>query len=430
MDFGNYTIGRLIPDRSNYDDKIPEYVKVRAQIERRMFDLGYRKEKFEILDQEIGRTSFRVRDENKIDRYGKKYSWIAYFEMWGEREAKRVLPDWRWGERTSDCGVDPSFPKPPPNWMPPIPDLFGDTDTDTEAWVESGFTPAWKPLLVVPEINGNQGDWVLVEGYVRGVNEDCDRELFAFLRGAFVARKDVRRLRSRFQKIDYPGNRNIPDGATEHYLFAGEAGRRSNYVSHLRQRNGRYRRQVVEAFDRYVTIKAKGKASFPATKIRFVSPTAEPTDELLIKHFGPPVRTRHISGVRIELPSIHFGWESYHSAHNDFLGFDLPAPSLIQRLGLASRNREIDFYDVTGRPGTLYREAGDGWKGNRHSLLYVRADLLRRYLTETRQVLAWCNWGERDWYRKMDGYSMIENPARQRIYQAHRHIHRSFFQWA
>jgi hypothetical protein len=399
MDFGNYTIGSLIPDRANYDDKNLNYVRVRAQIERRIYDLGYRKERFESIDQSIGNESFRVRDVHKVDRFGKKYSWIAYFEMWGERDAAGELPDWRLGERTPDCDLDPTFPKPPPNWAPPIPELFGDRETDTEAWVEGGFTPAWKPLLVVPEINGHQGDWVLVQGYVRGVKEDLDRELQAFLRGAFVARRDMGRLKDRFLAIDYPGNSAIPDGDTEHYLFAGEAGRRNNYTRHLLRRNGWYRRQIQEAFDRYVTVER------------------------------PALRTRHIPGIRVELPSIHFGWESHHSALNDFSGFDLPAPALIQRLGLASKSRQVDFFDADGNPGTLYREAGDGWKGNRHRLLYIRADLLRRYLIESRQVLAWCNWGERDWARKVDGAELIDNPARQRIYQTYRHIHRSFSYW-
>ncbi|MDR4461906.1 MAG: hypothetical protein MRJ67_15530 [Nitrospirales bacterium] len=393
MDFGNYTIGCLIPDRRNYDDKHPEYVRVRAQIERRIFDLGYRQDQFDALDREISNTSFRTRDEYKVDRYGKKYSWIAYFEMWGEREATKVLPDWRLGERTPDCGVDPSFPKPPPDWTPPIPDLFGDLRINTEAWVKGGFTPRWKPLLVVPEINGHQGEWVLVEGYVCSENEEHDRELFVFLRGAFVARRDLSKLKAKFLGVDYPGNGRIPTGAKEFYLFAGEAGRRNNYAPHLLQRNGRYRRQVQDAFD------------------------------------GWSQRGRHNSGIRLELPSICFAWESYHSACNAFSGFDLPAPSLIQHLALASRNRGVDFYDATGSPGTLYREAGDELKGNRHRLLYVRADLLRRYLTETRQVLVWCNWGERDWLKKMEGHVMLQNPTRQRIYQEYRHIHRSFSHW-
>ena len=389
MDFGNYTIGRLIPNRANYDDKNPDYVRVRAKIEQRIFDLGYRAEQFKEADTAIGNVSWNAPQEKKIDRYGKKYSWIAYFEMWGEREAARKLP--YVGERTSDCGVDPSFPKQPPHWAPPIPGLFGDPGIATEAWIEGGFTPNWRPLLMIPEINGHQGEWVLVEGYIRGTDESLDRELFAFLRGVFVARSNVRSFEAKFLAVEYPGNDTIPEGATELYLYAGEAGRRPNYARHLYQRNGRYRRQIEKAFDDFV---------------------------------------RYVPGIRLELPFIHFGWESYHSSHNEFSGFDLPAPSLIQRLGLASRNREIDFYDSLGKLGTLYREAGDGWKGDRYSLLYIRADLLRRYLADTRQVLVWCNWGARDWLKKMEGHDVLHESARRRIYRAYNHIHRSFFKWS
>jgi hypothetical protein len=250
---------------------------------------------------------------------------------------------------------------------------------------------------VVPEINGHQGEWVLVEGFIRRADESRDRELFAFLRGVFIARRDVPSFRAKFLAVEYPGNNEIPEGGTEGYLYAGEAGRRQNYARHLYQRNGRYRRQSAEAFDRYVR-------AYP--------------------------NMLRVPGIRLEVPFIHFGWESYHSSLNDFSGFNLPAPSLIQRLGLVSKNREIDFYDSTGKPGTLYREVGDGWRGDRHSLLYVRADLLRQYLIHTRQVLVWCNWGERDWLKKMEGFDLIHNPARQRIYQAYDHIHRSFSQWS
>lgn len=429
MDFGNYTIGRLIPDRANYDDENPDYIRARAKIEWRMFDLGYRVERFKDADNEIGNTSWNARDEEKVDRYGKKYSWIAYFEMWGEREAARDLPGRRLGERTSDCGVDPSFPKRPLDWAPPIPDLFGDADVATEAWVAGGFTPNWHSLLVVPEINGYPGEWVLVEGFIQGADAGHDREIFAFLRGVFIARRDVRRFKEKFLALEYPGNDRIPDGATEYYLYAGEAGRRQNYVRHLCQRNGRYRRQTVEAFDRYVRTYPKEKTP-PATIEIKLSPKGTKEEAFsFAKLLGPVPKMRHVSGIRLELPFINFGWESYHSSQNDFSGFYLPAPSLIQRLGLASKNRKIDFYDSMGNPGTLYREAGDGWKGDRHSFLYVRADLLRRYLTDTRQVLVWCNWGERDWLKKMEGHDAIRDPARQRVYQAHDHIHRSFARW-
>ena len=391
MDFGNYTIGSLIPNRANYDEKNPDYVQVYAKIERRMFNLGYREARFKDVETEICRMSTYTQKRGKVDRYGKKYSWIAYFEMRGEREASFQLPDLHLGERTSDCGIDPSFPKRPCNWTPPIPDLFGDSSISTEAWVEGGFTPNWQPLLVVPEINGIQGEWILVEGYVRGANESLDRSLFAFLRGLILSRGNTRSFKETFLAIAYPGNNKIPHGATEFYLYAGEAGRRQNFARQLCQRNGRYCRQIETVF--------RDSAN-------------------------------HLPGFRLEIPTIHFGWESYHSSCNDFSGFYLPAPSLIQRLGLASKSREINFYDSTGKPATLYREDGEEWSGNRHNLLYIRADLLKCYLTSTRQVLVWCNWGERDWLNIFEDYSMIQNSARERISHAHDHIHRSFFQWS
>ena len=429
MDFGNYTIGRLIPYRANYDEKNPGYVKVRSQIEGRIFDLGYSKDEFDEIDRDIGSRSFRASGENKVDRYGKKYSWIAYFEMWGEREANKQLPEWRLGERCSDCGVDPSFPKLPPEWIPPLPDLFGDLTSTTESWVGGNYTPSWDTLLTVPEINGHKGPWVLLEGFVKGVCEDADREIFTFLRGLFVPPKGIAQIKDEFLTAEYPGNNLIPDGYEEHYLYAGEAGRRSRYARHLLNKNGVYRRQLCNAFRRFVTAGSPLLVAESSIEVNIISSDDEEESEAISFPIRQAPRGRWLPGIRIEVPTISFSWESYHSVHNDFSGFSLPAPSLIQKLNLSSRNREIDFYDSAGKPGMLYRTNGDSWKGNRHNLIYIRADLLKQYLSKTRQSLIWCNWGERDWHRNMDGIHVIENSARTRIYQSYQHIHRSFRQW-
>src|SRR5438552_2758257 len=44
------------------------------------------------------------------------------------------------------------------------------------------------------------------------------------------------------------------ESGMEHYLYAGEAGRRQDYARWLLQRDGRYRRQSGEAFDEYVRL--------------------------------------------------------------------------------------------------------------------------------------------------------------------------------
>lgn len=428
MDFGNYTIGRLIPGRSNYDDNHPEYISVRAHIERRIMDLGYTEEKFQTIDRDIGNENYRGRQERgKVDRYGKKYSWIAYFEMWGEREAKGLLDEDRLKERTSDCGADPSFPKTPPSWEPPIPDLFGEETDDAASWVGGGYTPSWDVLTEVPEINGQAGPWVLLTGYVTGVNQARDLDIFALLDGLFIAEDDVDRLRSKFLSADYPGNSAIPDELQEYYLYAGEAGRNTRFAHSLLDRSGTYKQQLGEAFVEYVASKSKKKIA--PVGIKTASADGAAPFKLTWNFLPGSFRTRRVPGVKVELPAVSFSWESYHSGLNQFSNFFLPAPSLIQRLGLASRDRKVDFFDSNGIPGTLYRSAQADNGQERHKLLYIRADLLRSYLTQTRQVLAWCIWGERDWYAKMDGFELRQNSDRSRLLQAYQHIHKYFSAW-
>ncbi|MFX4351300.1 hypothetical protein ABTA28_19315, partial [Acinetobacter baumannii] len=65
-------------------------------------------------------------------------------------------------------------------------------------------------------------------------------------------KKDVGTLRSKFLSIDYPGNRTIPESAEEHYLFAGEPGRRYTFARHLLRRGDKDLRQTAEAFDEYL----------------------------------------------------------------------------------------------------------------------------------------------------------------------------------
>jgi hypothetical protein len=61
----------------------------------------------------------RIREDNycssrseqpNIERYGKKYSWIAYFEIAGLQSDKNLLDnDWE-RFRLSDADIDPTFP--------------------------------------------------------------------------------------------------------------------------------------------------------------------------------------------------------------------------------------------------------------------------------------------------------------------------------
>jgi hypothetical protein len=148
MDFGNYTVGRLISGRGNYDDTHAGYRAVLRQIKRRILDLGYDAERFLGADRLIQQSSFYGRqadDGKKTDRYGKKYSWIAFFEVAGRLSLRGRLPD-RWDPRLSATDIDPSFPSPPLEWQPPLKDLFTEPFTTTADWLRSGYSPHYGHL--------------------------------------------------------------------------------------------------------------------------------------------------------------------------------------------------------------------------------------------------------------------------------------------
>lgn len=97
MDFENYTPGSLVQNRRNYDYEYEDFQKVRAQVLWRIEQLGWSSELFKDVDTSIANERHWTRSGNgrtKTDIYGKKYSWIAYFEMEGFLHDQGLLENW------------------------------------------------------------------------------------------------------------------------------------------------------------------------------------------------------------------------------------------------------------------------------------------------------------------------------------------------
>ena len=116
MDFENYVIGSAIPGRRNYDSHHAAFRRVRGEVMARVWDLGWRAAVFGRVDREIAEAASRFgRGRFKVERYGKKYGWIAYYELIGrlsdagENRGRSVG-----GGRNVAPDIDPSFPDEPP----------------------------------------------------------------------------------------------------------------------------------------------------------------------------------------------------------------------------------------------------------------------------------------------------------------------------
>ena len=197
MDFANYTLGRLVKDRSNYDFEHDEYKRVRANIFWRIYDLGYSLDSFGKIDKLIARENWRYgrsADGRKTDRYGKKYSWIAFYELAGFRQDEGLLPEYYDAPRIPDIDIDPSFPVEQREYNLVKENFLGDQKISTEEWVLKSDPPDVLPYLKIDQLCGEEGPWVLLDGYLRQKDDQMDRETFAFLQGLIVKSEESEKI--------------------------------------------------------------------------------------------------------------------------------------------------------------------------------------------------------------------------------------------
>jgi len=114
-DFAHYTIDRLASAYGR-EDTTPLVEQVRWRIA----DLGYTSARFGKIDRAIHAAGWQHEqgDRHKIERYGKKYAWIAFYELVGLRRDQGLLDLDHYPEgRISDVDIDPSFPDAISSWF-------------------------------------------------------------------------------------------------------------------------------------------------------------------------------------------------------------------------------------------------------------------------------------------------------------------------
>jgi len=439
MDFENYTIGRLAPRRNNYDFEHKEYRGILKQIKWRILNLGYSPELFKEVDRSISERDFyrRQRDgEGKVDRYGKKYSWIAYFEVSGLRLEKGLLD--LYPIRIPSCDIDPSFPEGLKAWKPPLESLFSNRLTSVRSWTVEGDTPSYDHLIKMEKVDGIEGPWVLIGGYISESAPFDARKVFTFINPVLSASSDISKLRSRFNNKEYPGNHEIPGPWEDYYTFVGE-------VPWSRKFGGEFfeglssKQNIKKCFSlsRTHTIRKKSDELTESEILNF-SVRASPliskdpdTGETVIgmlkepKNFPEYIDLKqnvNTPGIEVEIPTHSLGWESYHSTENQGGCADFLAPALCDFLELKNRDGLQDLFDKKGNQATIYRtfrkDDSDYFKSN---LLYIRKDLLKKYLKHTNQKLVQFVWGERDF--KPDAIGVLREEL-QEVWSEHKHIHK------
>jgi hypothetical protein len=413
MDFENYTLGRLTSDRNNYDYGHAGYQVVRARVRWRVGDLGWTAARFAAVDREIAteRHGFARIDNDhfKVDRYGKKYSLIAYSELKGWMIDGGMELREHHG-RTWDVDIDPSFPDQ--TWQQSVfpEDLLGRDGGSLKEWIARGPVPDLKACARPWKIGNLPGPWVALDGYVNQQDEKRGRRMFGFLR-SFLVPEDRAAEFERLLAKQPLGGRWLKDNPRVIYTFAGEAPWCETYPS--------LPAQPMEFVVREKTVKARRKRacyyldgklvhSLPANHVgavHFALPwmrsmmgnfTEEEIGRMVLRNRFMEVEevVQKKRAFRVAFPVMEFGWEGRNVFNESVHGASL-AKSIARDLGLVHLPQTHDMQTMAGERATV----GTRLKYSERvvqTAFFIREDLLRTYLARRRLRLVWAVWGERE----------------------------------
>ncbi|MCW2119713.1 hypothetical protein [Flavobacterium sp. 7A] len=381
MDFSNYTIGSIVKDGHSYSNP-PEKIKVRKQIYWRIYDLGWNEEQFNKIDGDIRSESYRSRsDQVDVERYGKKYSWIAYFEMAGLRSDDGLLKnDWN-KFRFPNADIDPTFPLNSKSQKYVFNDYLGDRNLSLVEWCLNGGKPLIKEYLEVSCLNKKKGNWVCLDGVISQKDKKANREIFAFIRGVLVKEDDYDKFKVHLKNKDL-GGRFLPDSGSNDYAFAGELYSIKNStdenVFSISFETSRKKVTVQKGEEGYyptpIVIEGVIELSYP----KFIE-----IDELTSDDYD------------VLLPVMDYSWIYSQSVLNQASHETIVSKELAFFLKLTDRPQTFNLYDDDGNLASQnlqYTKSID----NNHKFTYLRKDLLDRFLAENNYKLLWSVWGERN----------------------------------
>jgi hypothetical protein len=418
MDFENYTLGRLAPDRGNYDYEHEGYKDTKARILWRIDQLGWFSGSFDEIDHRIASDQNWRRSSNdptKTDRYGKKYSWIAYFEMAGLLNDLGVINRTYERGRTSDVDIDPSFPERVLKFKLFDSDLLGSPEMDMPDWIANGDQPDMTRYLRVHRIGDYEGPWVALDGFVVQEDEERGRRSFCFVRSFIVANASSEGFLKNLTAQEL-GGRWLPEKPSVIYTFEGEIPWCATYPANgptefsfiENERTVKVQRTRTELFfdDQPLT---ESQIEFLRRKLvdkDFTADEGELSDAEIerIEAREIPFEADEIERDYTEfqglIPVCDFGWEGYQTSASDAGHAVALAREIADNLNLVNHPQEFDLFTKDGNRASLNISDHSGDFNNHQSFFFINESLLKRYLEQNDSTLIWAIWGEREYSSK------------------------------
>lgn len=218
-------VSLLGPKMDKYN-KPPEYMVAKSNLWWRVYQLGYSLDLFGEIDEHIESWNVSVSnyDGNQwAGSYGRKYVFIAVYELAGYRDDLGLLKHENEEDyhRTHLANIDPSFPVEVTQYEIIKNDFLDDGHVTDNEWIEGDIISIFKEYLILDELIGEKGPWVLLNGNIRQRDENTKRNMHINSKGILIKSKDKKQIIKNF-KDKTPLNRGIPEVYGEYYVYAGE----------------------------------------------------------------------------------------------------------------------------------------------------------------------------------------------------------------
>jgi len=378
IDFSNYTIGNIVKDGHSYSNP-PLKKKVRKQIYWRIFNLGWNVEQFGSIDDYLIRNGSREEHERaKVERYGKKYSWIGYYEVAGLLQDKKLLEN-QWDYyRKVDADIDLSFPKKARKKRIIHENLLGEPEETLINWFRRKDPIELSQYFESNNLIGDNSQWICLDGYCSQKDNELERKMFVFIRTMMVKKTDYAEFINLLDK-QYVGGRWLPEVIQNETAFAGEL--------HI----------------------MPGAAATNETEISFITDSKEieigaghPEYDMynIFEQLGLPTE-KDRKHVKVENKTTNFNVllpvMDYHSGAKS-LDIQGHQTTLSKEIGNAMQlnchSEHLDTFDTQGKLASVnFRYKA---KNESQRFTYLRKDILNKYLSDNDYNLVYCVWGERE----------------------------------
>ena len=429
MDFDTYTLKGLI----KIDAAPGEHEQVKANVYWRIHDLGFSLKNFGEIDKWISGENSNLgryhEHPRKIDRYGKKYSWIAFYELAGFRQDNNLLPNYYDNSRTLYTDIDPSFPDEHQEYNLVTEDLLGNRESTTQQWVSKTPHPDLTSYLKIDSPYGEKGTWILLNGFLSQRDNQVNRDMFAFLQGLIVKSEEVEEIAEILKKQEKIDRRTLPFRPEDGYTYAGEIPWCDTYQENIWEEVSLKTGTVLISEKQQVILRDGEPVSDEELQSFWdsIADLIEPEDsfakllgfcginsitnlietrnwqmiEAQLHKRGLELTTETVDAEQPELQTFEMlvpvrenHWSDSNSVTVPGRSVAIPIRQIAETFSLYGHPQSFDLFEKDGERASITFCYGEEWK-DKQDFTYLREDLLERYLAKIGGELIWVIWGNR-----------------------------------